>query len=98
MTRTRDSEHEAKMASREKRAGASLRIGLQAAVEAQGGTLAGFSVRCSDYESFMTLRVDFDGKRMIAFVGSETLEGVFIKAEREAAANRLKWKVDRYAE
>ena len=97
MSRTREAEHEEKVTRREIAVGRVLMGGLQAAVLRAGGEMHGLSVKFGPYEAFMTIKAVLPAGPMIAFVGSETLDGVFLKAEREAATDRLKWQPDKYA-
>jgi len=71
--------------------------GLVDAIGRAGGVLTGFSVKLNEYDVFMTLRVHMPAGPMIAFVGAETLSGVFLKATREALSDVLKFRVDKYA-
>lgn len=70
--------------------------GLEAAVEYAGGVLCGLSVSFRGGDTLLVLRADFPAGRMVAFVGSADLAGVFAKAPREARAGRLRWKTDKW--
>jgi hypothetical protein len=70
--------------------------GLDDAVSHAGGDLTGFSVRISDLDCLMTVRAQFPGGHMIAFVGAEDLAAVLVKAAREARSDALRWRVDNF--
>ncbi len=62
----------------------------------QGATLRGFAIRYDEFSCLMTLKVDINGVRFVAFVGSDTIMNCILKADAEAAGNRLRWKADKY--
>jgi hypothetical protein len=70
--------------------------GLVAAVERGGGTLVGIGIRFGDEEVLLTLRADFPGGKMVAFVGAEHLPEGFVKATREAGRDQLRWREDKF--
>lgn len=70
---------------------------LMAAVEHSGGILLGMSVKFEAYESLVTLRAEFPGGRMVAFVGGDSLASCLLKVVREGRRDGLKWRHDRYA-
>lgn len=71
--------------------------GLDEAVHTQGGILLGFSVRLSGGDCLLTLRAEFDGEAMVAFVGSESLAVGLRKSVKQAHTRELNWQEDRYA-
>lgn len=71
--------------------------GLIMAVERAGGQLLGLSLKISEYDCLMTLRAQFPGGRMIAFVGAGDMAECFSKGTREAKMDNLRWKADKYA-
>jgi hypothetical protein len=74
-----------------------VEYGLVEALQSAGAVLVGFSVGFRGGDVLMTLRADFEGRRMIAFVGADGLGNLFIKAAKEASYNKLKWREDKYA-
>ena len=73
-----------------------LDFGIIGALEAQGITLLGMSLKFDAYNALLTIRADVGGERKIAFVGSDCLINAFLKAESAALHDRLSWKVDKY--
>lgn len=73
-----------------------LEFNMVAALQNQGATLLGFAIRYDEFSCLMTLKVDINGVRCVSFVGSDTIMNCILKADSEAAANRLKWKADKY--
>ncbi len=67
------------------------------AVQAQGCRLKGFSVRLAPEDCLITVRADFEGKQMVAFVGATTLSNALLKVTRDAVSGKLKWRDDRFA-
>jgi hypothetical protein len=71
---------------------------LEATLHKFGAVLLGFSVKCGDEDYLLTMRADFEGEKMVAWVGATSLANMFRKAYREARSNTLRWKVDEWAE
>lgn len=65
-------------------------------VVALGGQLHGFSVSIRAEDYLMTLRVGFEGKAMVAFVGSDGIGNLFVKAAKDISNNKLVWREDKY--
>jgi hypothetical protein len=97
MTRT----NEVKLEEREERLWRDVRRalsgGLAAGINENGGFLLGLSVRYGEYETLLTIRAEFPGGGMVAFVASDTLAGAIRKAYLEAKAERLRWRADKYS-
>jgi len=70
---------------------------LEDSVSWAGAELTGFSMRLSEEEVLMTLRGIMAGRKQIAFVASGTMAQCFAKACREARADKLRWKPDKFA-
>lgn len=70
---------------------------LEAAVSYAGAELTGFSMRLSEEETLMTLRVVLAGRRQVAFVASGTMAQCLAKAVRDAKSDKLRWKADKFA-
>lgn len=70
---------------------------LLKAIEVNGTTLRGFSVRLGDWECLITLRATRNGSAEVCFVGAEDFGGCMIKCVREAKRDKLNWKADRFA-
>lgn len=73
-----------------------LEYGLVAALENQAAELKGFSVRYEEHSCLLTLRADINGRRHVAFVYADSMMNCIIRADREAASNRLGWQQDKY--
>lgn len=69
---------------------------LEEEVQALGGYLTGFSVSIRPQDCLMTLRANFEEKPMVAFVGSDGLGNLFVKATTEAGCNKLTWREDKF--
>lgn len=73
-----------------------LEYNLVAALHNQGADLLGFAIRYEEFSCLMTLKVDINGVRCVSFVGSDTIMNCLLKADSEAAGNRLRWRPDKY--
>lgn len=73
-----------------------LEFDLVGSVAHSGGVLTGFSVKIDEWETLVTLRAVVAGRPQIAFVGGESLAYTIVKCVREAHADRLQWREDRY--
>lgn len=73
-----------------------MEYGLEGAVESLGGKLHGFSVRNTQGDLLMTLRVEFDTGFMVGFVGAGDLGSLVVKAVRELRQNKVRFKPDTY--
>lgn len=71
--------------------------GLEDAVSWAGAELQGFSMRLTEEETLMTMRVIMSGEARVCFVASGTMAQCFAKAVREAKKDKLVFKTDRYA-
>ena len=71
--------------------------GLKEAVQRSGGELLGFSVKYNGYDCLMTLRAEFPGGRMVAFVGASTLPSAMIRAWQDGNQDGLRWREDKFA-
>lgn len=76
---------------------AAIEFELSKAVEYAGGVLVGYSVRCGDGDSLVTLRVTLAGRKQVAFVGAETPADAIRKAVREGFKDKLAWRKDKYS-
>lgn len=97
MSRQLEALAETKEAARQVAAVKALEFELAGAVEHLGGTFLGVALKYDTFESLLTYKAEFEGKRMVAFVGSDTMMNCVIKAASMAKNNRLRWKKDRYA-
>lgn len=71
--------------------------GLEKLIQDLEGDLLGFSAKCTGEDWLITIRANFKGNRVVAFVGASTLENVLSKAYRQGKRNELRWKEDSYA-
>lgn len=73
-----------------------LEFGLVGSLEMQGIELMGIAIKYDAFNCLMTIKADVDGVRSVAFVGSDTLMNVILKADSMSRNCVLKWKVDQY--
>lgn len=65
-------------------------------IEHLGGYLVGFALNYDEFQSLITIKADFEGRRKVAFVRSDSMMNSIILACRMARNNKLKWKMDRW--
>ena len=75
---------------------AAIEFELSRAVAHAGGILVGYSIRCGDGDSLITLRASLAGRNQVAFVGAETPADALRKAVREGYKDKLAWREDKY--
>lgn len=97
MTRSNEVSVEEKSERRDLAVARAVQGGLDNAVGRAGGALLGFTAKLDGYDCLLVLKAEFPAGRMVAFVGSESLGGAFLKAVREGKSDRLRWRVDRFA-
>jgi len=73
-----------------------LEFGLVGSLKSQGIDLLGFAVKYDEFNVLLTLKVDINGTRSVAFVGSDTMINVLLKAQSEALRQGLSWRADKY--
>lgn len=73
-----------------------LEYGLNQALENSGAELRGFAIKYQDHNCLLTLKADMNGRRFVAFVGSDTMMNCIIKADADAARASLSWTPDKY--
>ena len=71
--------------------------GLDRAVRAQDGVLAGFSAKLNGGDCLLTIRAVFSEGSCVCFVGAEDLPGALCKAVKELYTEELGWRQDKYA-
>lgn len=98
MSRQLEMMSEQRTAKKHKKLIVVMEYGLEGAVGHSGGILTGFSVKLNEWECLMTVRAVRGETPMVAFVGSDSLVNCMLKAERDAASDKLVWREDRYAE
>lgn len=74
-----------------------VEYGLEGAVAHAGGSLTGLAVKLGEGDCLLTVKAVVAGRAQISFVGSHSLAGCLLKAEREAKLDRLRWRADKYA-
>ena len=77
---------------------AAVEFELVGSIAFMGGQLLGFSVKISEVDCLLTLRADFEGRRMVCFVGAPDIGGCLRKSVVEGHNNTLKWKEDRFVQ
>lgn len=71
--------------------------GLVSLVERDGLSLTGFTLKCAEYDCLLVVKARGEGGQVVAFVGSESIGGAWIKAFDQAKNGGLKWSADKWA-
>jgi hypothetical protein len=70
--------------------------GLVNLVERDGLRLTGFTLKCAEYDCLLVVKAVGEGGSVVAFIGSESIGGVWIKAFDQAKNGGLKWRADKW--
>jgi len=70
--------------------------GLYDAVLHTGRRFTGLSWKYSPVETLLVIKATLGGEPEVCFVGSETVAGALLKAEREAKVDKLRWRADKW--
>lgn len=97
MSRQLDQVQEDRIVRRNKQVIKAVEFELVGSIQAAGSELTGFSVRYAYGEVLMTLRSEVGDDHMVCFVVSDCLSNCLVKAVRDAHADRLQWRADKYA-
>lgn len=96
MPRTNEVEAEVKEQKRRDKISQAALGGLERAVERSGGSLRGISFKVGDWDVLGTLRAEFPGGAMVAFIGGSTIGAVLHKAMEAGMHDELRWREDEY--
>lgn len=70
--------------------------GLEYLVEQLGGQLQSWSVRSQYGDVLIVLRVEFDGRHMVGFVGASTTAGALARLHDELRDQKTRWREDKF--
>lgn len=96
MTRQLDVKAEERETARRLELVRALEYKLVGALQNQGIELLGLAIRYEEFNSLLTLKAIVDEVRSVAFVGSDTMMNVILKATSQASRGTLKWRADKY--
>lgn len=96
MTRQLEVKQEERETKRRTALTRALDFGLVGALGVQGWAVRGFGLKYGELECILSIRVERDGKWFVSFVSADSLADCFIRADRLASGNLLRWKPDRY--
>lgn len=97
MSRQLDLKREELQAKRDYEVLAAVEFELVGSIAHVGGVLRGFSVKIGEGDTLLTLRADFEGSSMVAFVGSPDIGSCLRKAVHQVFSNEVNWKADEWA-
>lgn len=96
MTRHLDLKEEVRETARRDALVRALEFGLEGALSSQGIELSGIAIKIDPFNCLLTIKADRNGTPSVAFVSSDTLMNVLLKADSMAGHCVLKWQVDKY--
>ena len=65
-------------------------------VQNLGAVLQGFAIKYDEVSCLMTLKADFEERRHVCFIYSDSMMNCVVSATRAAARNKLSWSPDKY--
>lgn len=71
--------------------------GLEDAVSHAGGELTGLAIKWGSGDVLFVVKAILPGGPMVGFVGASDLSAGLVKVQREAQADRIRWKQDQWA-
>lgn len=96
MTRQLEQATELRRESQVKKLHSVLDFELAGAIEFQGMRLLGVAITYDPFYVRVVLKAECEGKRLVAFVSSDTMVNALIQAQSAAARNTLHWAIDKY--
>lgn len=97
MSRQLDLKAEERTRKREHALFSVLEYDLAGVIEFQGGKLRGFAMTYDEFSCGMVYKAEWEGIKKVAFVYSDSMTNVLLRAVNLAKNNRLRWKEDVYA-
>ena len=88
---------ESREQARHQKAGHRLEWGLASDLDRVGGYLTRLAFRCGVDDCLLTVSAQFDGRPMVCFTSAIDPARAIIKAAREIAHNKAKWKEDEFS-
>lgn len=70
--------------------------GFEHLIDKAGGQLQSFTLRGYEGDWLLVIRVTFDERWRIGFVGAVTAAGALVRAEKQLREGDVNWQVDRY--
>jgi hypothetical protein len=98
MSRLLEAAQEERTARHQQKVGEALDYGLSGHLAHAGATLLGFSMRYSEVDCLLTIRVELAGRPQVAFVGAGSMSMCLLKAIDLARRDKLVFKPDKWAE
>lgn len=96
MSRQLDVQQEIRESTRRDTLIKAIEFGIVGALESQGMTFRGFSIKYRDFDCFMVVKAKVDDRWMIAYVASDSIMNCLLKSYQEARSETLSWSKDKY--
>lgn len=96
MSRQLDVQREVRESAKRDTLVKAIEFGLVGALESQGMTFRGFSIKYRSFDCFMVVKAQVDDRWLVAYVASDTIMNVLLKSYEEARSETLRWSKDKY--
>lgn len=96
MTRQLDIEAETRESKRQSTLIRALEYGIVGALRAQGFDFLGYALNYDEYSCGLVAKASVNGKRVVAFIYSDTMINCIIRLDRDASRGALRWGADKY--
>lgn len=96
MGRQLDAAREARQAKRDSAVLLAVGGGLEMALARSDAEFTGLNISFKGDSAMGVVKAFVGGCHQVAFVGADDIEGVLIKAYREANAEKLRWREDKF--
>lgn len=96
MSRQLDLARETKERERRDTLVKAIEYGLVGALQSQGMTFRGFSIRYRDFDCFMVVKAEIDERWLVAYVATDSIMNCLLKSYQEARSETLHWARDKY--
>lgn len=97
MTRQSDLKVEEKQAKLDQQLVRAVEFELQGSISHSGGILNGITIMIYPEDVLIVLKAEVAGRQQVSFVAAETMATGIRKSVRDAYSDRLRWRVDKYA-
>lgn len=96
MSSEMDLKHELKATKRRDALVRALEFGIIGALEFNGIELQSMSIKPGDFDCLIVVKAIVAGKRVVAFISSDSMVNALLKLAHTAQQGTLRWKPDRY--
>lgn len=96
MTRQLEAVAERRQAKRYALIVAAIEFDIEDSLSQSGAEVTGLAIKWRGSDCLVIVKAILAGRQQVAFIGGEDLGSALIKLVREAQADKLRWRADRY--